>query len=82
MNTSVTGRSLLDDVEYELEQIRKFVNTAAAALASEGSHYVAHDVADMLDHVIAERVNNLLEEIAERRLPPQGPPTLRLVPRV
>lgn len=77
MNTGITSRSLFDDVEYELQQIRKFVYVATCALTSEDRNYVASDVAHMLDQVVAVRVSNLLDDIKERRAPPQGPPILR-----
>lgn len=82
MSTDVTSRTLLDDVEVELRELRKLIYVATAALTCAERNYVASDVADLLDQVVSVGVSNLLEDIKERRAPPQGPPTLRLVPRV
>jgi hypothetical protein len=74
-------QDLVHDIECELQQIRGLIYVAMTALTSEESSYVADDVADMLDEVVAARVSNLLDEIKERRVPPSGPPKLRIVPR-
>lgn len=59
-------RDLLSDIEYELQQIRKFIYVATCALTCEERNYVAGEVADPLDQVVAVRVSNLLEELANR----------------
>jgi hypothetical protein len=81
MERTTMNTSLLDHVEYELQQIRKLVYVAQCALTCEESDYVADDVAHVLDEVVSSRVSNLLDEIKERRARPSGPPKLRLVPK-